>query len=354
MDCSPILHTNQTTMNLVRIFLFLSCFSGSLYIHAQIDYRTQYHPNINQAELAILNENYDLALRYYQMAFRSVPTGFARDFHNASLCAIELKAYTVAIGYMRKLATKGVKKSFFTDHMAWYRPLKGNGLTPFLKEYDTLRKQTFTNKTYNKELVDQLEALSEQEKGFRDDRTTIKDLHPQIDQDQIHNFLNLVDLYGFPTEEMLGIDSPMESVNDKKDRYHKIIWNHIRKWKEYDNIVDVQPVLLLAVRQGKLEPEVAATYFDLALAKVEGVGPYASTDVIQFGQDPSLYILTNHEVTTNQFRAELGLCATEEKEQKLYYHFIQNPKKTKFKLMASAQVSNYPKELKHQLPLRPL
>lgn len=78
-------------------------------------YVTQYYPAVNRAELAIVRSDYAAALREYQTAFAAAQGGFARDYHNAALCALYLKNEALVFGYFEKLALKGLPETYFTD-----------------------------------------------------------------------------------------------------------------------------------------------------------------------------------------------------------------------------------------------
>jgi len=111
---------------------------------SQADYRISYHPYINDAELAIIDSNFRLALENYKRAFSLVKTGFGRDYHNAALCAIiELEAFDAAINYLNKLVSKGIEKNYFEQHKNVYTKLYGNGFEEFLDGYDVLQTNTF-------------------------------------------------------------------------------------------------------------------------------------------------------------------------------------------------------------------
>ena len=86
-------------------FYLFCLFTTQLF--AQTDYRKTYYPLINKAELAILDENYQEALTFYDQAFAQNKP-FAKDIHNAALCGMKLENKTIAKKYLIKFAKKGL------------------------------------------------------------------------------------------------------------------------------------------------------------------------------------------------------------------------------------------------------
>lgn len=89
------------------LFIFLTLlFSTTLF--AQIDFRKEYYPAINRAEMAITKDDYQTAFSEYQTAFSAVKTPLARDIFNAVACKFLLNDFEGAKPLLLKLAEKGV------------------------------------------------------------------------------------------------------------------------------------------------------------------------------------------------------------------------------------------------------
>ncbi|MDP1816457.1 MAG: hypothetical protein Q8K92_18535 [Leadbetterella sp.] len=76
---------------------------------AQVDFRIEYYPAVNRAEMAITKDDYQTAFTEYQTAFSAVKTPLARDIFNAVACKFLLNDFEGAKPLLLKLAKKGIK-----------------------------------------------------------------------------------------------------------------------------------------------------------------------------------------------------------------------------------------------------
>lgn len=316
----------------------------------QIDYRLSYHPYINKAELAIVDSNFKLALENYHRAFKMVEIGFGRDYHNAALCAIELGKFDDALQHLSKLAFKGVEKSYFVNNKDDYIELHNNGFEEFLDEYDELRKNSF-DITVNYHLIGALGEMENRDQEFRYDTKLNRDTIQIIDAENISKFIQLVNEYGFPSEEMLGLQSPFSNSS----RYHLIIWHHLKNWNINDSLIDIRPLIMDAVKSGRLSPEQAAAYLNISEAKLGGIGNYGNTGVIRFDDSPKLYILDCKDVDfVNANRNEIGLCSLSDSETKYLFHYIEKENKSKYKVLSLGTIDQYPSEVRSVIDVKQL
>ncbi|MCP9763477.1 hypothetical protein [Lacihabitans soyangensis] len=77
-------------------------------LFAQVDFRKDYYPAINRAEMAITKDDYQTAFSEYQTAFSAVKTPLARDIFNAVACKFLLNDFEGAKPLLMKLAKKGI------------------------------------------------------------------------------------------------------------------------------------------------------------------------------------------------------------------------------------------------------
>lgn len=77
-------------------------------VFAQVDFRKEYYPTINRAEMAITKDDYQTAFTEYQTAFSAVKTPLARDIFNAVACKFLLNDFEGAKPLLLKLAKKGI------------------------------------------------------------------------------------------------------------------------------------------------------------------------------------------------------------------------------------------------------
>ena len=92
-------------------------------ISSQIDYTKSYYKLINQAEMKIVEDNYNEAVDLYLKAFKAVPYGFVKDYYNATVCAIKIEKFDTSFILLDSLVSKGVSKSIFTTYSI-FNPLK--------------------------------------------------------------------------------------------------------------------------------------------------------------------------------------------------------------------------------------
>jgi hypothetical protein len=80
-------------------------------LFAQVDFRKEYYPAINRAEMAITKDDYQTAFTEYQTAFSAVKTPLARDIFNSVACKFLLNDFEGAKPLLLKLAKKGIASS---------------------------------------------------------------------------------------------------------------------------------------------------------------------------------------------------------------------------------------------------
>ena len=90
------------------LFIFLTILLSSP-LFAQADFRKEYYPKINRAEMAITKDDYQAAFSEYQSAFSAVKTPLAQDIFNAVACKFLLNDFEGAKPFLLKLAKKGIK-----------------------------------------------------------------------------------------------------------------------------------------------------------------------------------------------------------------------------------------------------
>ena len=101
-----LLHLKSFTYR-TYLLLLLLLFSGAGIQATAADYVKVYYPQINKAELLIVQQDYAGALETYQEAFAAVPRPFARDHYNAAVCAMLTDDEKRAIHYLESWWRQG-------------------------------------------------------------------------------------------------------------------------------------------------------------------------------------------------------------------------------------------------------
>lgn len=305
---------------LIFILLFPHRGSGGC-LFAQGDFTRIYHPIINSAELAIVDTNYYEALDYYKAAFDNVKKPFAKDYYNAAICAAMVGKMPTMFDYLEKIVEKGYpsdslrKDAFFKyvadtckvwkkfeSQMRLVKPNINHELRDSLNAYHALITQepytpltaelrTFY-KEYTKKLEDSLVVKNSKtgKKGVftqvifpRDSLTFFygkmsEKLIKQIDSLRkindfkastnmrlaFHKTLNLIDTYGFPDENLVGLSdfntgySRVFRFNTYRQNSYSVLDRNlainILGGSLYTYGKDLTPMLIQAVRDGKIAP----------------------------------------------------------------------------------------------------
>jgi tetratricopeptide (TPR) repeat protein len=264
-------------------------FCWSLNSMAQRDYTISYYPYVNNAEMAIIDEKYALALKYYEFAFDFVEHGFARDYLNAAYCAIEISQYSLAISYLEKLVAKGVQRKYF-ERNKQLAILYGHGFEEFLENVKSIREQTFEH-TENRLFYGRMGQMENLEQEFRLDFEKNRDTIRKIDISNAKELFQMIDKYGFPSEEAMGLEDPFNPLAG----YSHLLLVHAIKNRRGDSISypDFIGPIREAVTNGRLNNQLAAQYLDLTNSAIGGLGNLASTEAIYFGNEhDTLYILS--------------------------------------------------------------
>ena len=90
----------------MKSFLFL--FLISFITFSQENSNSDYLLIRQKAELEIINENYEQALKYYNQAFETVKNPFAVDLYHAVVCKNLLGDFENSKPYLYKLAKMGI------------------------------------------------------------------------------------------------------------------------------------------------------------------------------------------------------------------------------------------------------
>ncbi len=200
---------NLNKRNIVFLFLsgiiFLS--SYSFYNNENIE---KYYENINEADYLIVKKEYNKALTLFDKAFEYKKIPFARDLYNAGMCALLLNDEK-AFNYFEKLAQKGILlESLPTKELITLNKEKYDA---FEVKYTEQRKKALITKNIKlkNEIVKMLEHDQElaREKDF--DKTKRPKYYQALFQHS-KRISKIIEDFGFPNEDIIGIDKPHEET----------------------------------------------------------------------------------------------------------------------------------------------
>jgi hypothetical protein len=305
----------------------LNCFGQS------IDFTKLYYPSINNAELAISRNEFSAALSYYKKAFDSVKSGFARDYRNAILCAIRTKDDAFAFNYLEKIILKGFEKDFLADTI--FDPLKGKRKwKKLMASYDRMHQESLA--TINAAFLRELDAMNERDQLFRTKEGSYEiygDTIAKIDLENVLRFQQLVDKYGFPSEDMIGA-----FTYEQNAPYNIILHHHAENLSnrnyEYPRASSIAPIIVQAAKEGKCSPAHAGFLLSLQNDPSLRYSAWGINQVSVNGVLRPYFLLDkipdNQLNKINQLRSEIGMELLNDFRIKCQY-LLDNPN-TPFRL----------------------
>lgn len=243
-----------------QLFVTLLMILFHINLHAQVDYMKTYHPIIVQAESEILDSNYSAALSSYQKVFQLVPRSFAKDFHNAAICAIETQQLDIAFQYLDSLITKGVKKSFFETGIPFESLRKHAKWQKWIQTFDSKYQKWNQDKDIQlRKMLGGLEFNDQEFRSARGSYQVYRDTINQIDKVNVRFLREIIKNKGFPGENLIGINNP---VLDEQPA--DIVFLHqFQKMSKGIGDFDFTEIMLEAVKNGRLDPHKAAYWLSM-------------------------------------------------------------------------------------------
>lgn len=293
------------------------------------DFASTYYPYINQAELAIISEDYTTAVSHYKKAFSAVKNGFARDYRNAVLCGIQTQDDPFAFALLEKIALKGVGKKYFEDSA--FVPLQGKREWRILMQsLDRLQKEFVANSS--QPLRKELEAMHERDQFFRVKEGSYDvygDTIAKIDFENVTRFRQMVKETGFPTEEMIGAFN-----QEKKAPFYIVLHHHAQtlsqEEKKYPRAASLSPEIIAATKAGQCPPALAGFLLSMENNPSLNYGAWGVNRLRVNGVLRPHFLLDKHTddltKTINERRAAIGLESLEEFREKCQY-WLDHPDK---------------------------
>lgn len=229
--------------------IFLPTLVSNIYAQEGIVFYLQYHKLINDAELYIVNGDGNSAVDKYQKAFLVNGTEpLAKDYFNASICAIKLKKFDLAFNWCKILVENGLSKEFIENNKLF------NQITDKRK---WKRLETSEISSFRKNLIDTLNDLYTRDQYYRAKPGSYKiygDSIKMIDEQNDRILLDIIKRYGYPSEKLLGLSEGI--VFEKK--FEMVIWHQTT----LNRISDYTNILLNASKSGLITPQRAGALIE--------------------------------------------------------------------------------------------
>jgi len=278
------------TWYIVMVSVFTGCLSNKNTL--------SYLLNCEKAEMAIIKSDYRKALKLYKKAFKSNHPGFSDDYYNALKVADLLKENDFAFYNAKKLAKRGLCNEFFQN----YEMLKSDK-----DQWDELLGLEFRTKN---DFRLELESMTNDDQVARYDRSDSQNIN-KVDSINFFKFKMLIERYGFPSEESLGIE-----CTDNTRGFHPPPYNILLLHFAQHRYEGVKQILDDALEKNKISP-----YRYIDLMQYLGLPvKYNSAPVVKMGQDYFTYKKSDLDISKiNSNRERVGAGSLENHLEKIKF-----------------------------------
>lgn len=314
-----------------RFLVVIILLSVNFLVNAQeVNYLKTYYPEINKAEIAIMNGNYKDALDSYQQAFKAVPRGFMKDYFNAAVCATYLGDASNTYLYLLEVAGKGISLDFVKDEVAFMGIQQDPDWRNFELKY-LERKRKFDTQL-NKVYVNKLNKIVERDAWFRQkDGVAFADTVVKIDKQNALELDYLIEKYGFPSEDVIGCGEGGMPVIQYP------FYNIIRRQTTENQTVNFSNQLLKAMRAGKISPHSVSHI----MASINGIDSFFSRNLYKIVTDNTpdfqnvpfkdklnkwvfRHLSKEDEQSINQLRLQNGMESLSDYRRKILFSLKDN------------------------------
>lgn len=258
----------------------------------------RYYEYCNEAELAIIKEDFEKAYKAYQKAFKTSHPGFARDFYNALRVSESVNQSDLAYEYAWKLANLGMCTDFFY-------------LNTNLKDTpELLKKVVEVAPVFNEQYKQQLEKMANEDQIARYDRSDLENIN-RVDSLNFLEFKMLVKENGFPDERMLGLECTDNNQGFNPPSY-RILLLHFAQHR----YKGVKEILDNALADKKMSPQMYMDYVQYL-----GLGiRYQPAPVVKIDGNYYTYKMTDAEIKEiNENRAVIKAPSLEAQIEKIKF-----------------------------------
>lgn len=218
------------------------------------DYIT-YHYYANNSNCFLMNEQYDSAIFYFDLAFSIEQNGYSNedrnDFYNAAKCYNYIGDTVNTYKFLRKsIQTGKILKDIEMD--TFFNLTKQSHLWKILtKDYDSLRNEFLTK--LDTLLRDEIDLMAANDQKYRiiflntgGNEDSLKKMQKQIDAFNEERLAFIIDSIGFPGYKKIGTD-----------RADILILHTSKQFRE-----KYFPILVHEIGKGNINPQVVAGMID--------------------------------------------------------------------------------------------
>jgi hypothetical protein len=168
-----------------------------------------YYDHIFKAEAFIIRHQLDSCAYYFAQAFRQLPHPFARHVYNAAVANAQLKNYPLVyqhLVYLYQLGASHKKLKADSSFASFFASPQGKKISAGYKKIKPV---------YNARYRAAILKMAEDDQVFRQKPNAYKlynDTIQAIDKRNVAQLLALMDKYGFPTEQAIGVNADALSM----------------------------------------------------------------------------------------------------------------------------------------------
>ncbi len=259
---------------------------------------------INQAELAIINKEYLTSVKNYNQAFSMSHPILSDDLYNAMKVSQETKSYELTFFTAKKLIERGMCIDFLHE-----LDIKGIGAAQWKELNELAKARESEENKYRITLEQMLNKDQNVRFGIRD-----RDLINEVDSLNFIQFKDLINKFGFPSEEKIGIECS-DSKKGIAPLPSKILMLHFAQ-QRFDGI---KTILSDALANDNISP-----YHFMDYIRFTGKSPkYYPVPIIKIGEDYYKYRLTEETINeVNINRKKIGASSLEDHIKKIKHILI--------------------------------
>ncbi|MFT6998056.1 MAG: hypothetical protein ACJAQ4_001815 [Cryomorphaceae bacterium] len=210
----------------------------------QIDVQ-KYQLLVDVAELAICDEDYRTALDNYGLAFRQIERPFGKDVYNAALAAHAADFRAERDEYLQQLVNGSddlgyIKSTFLSNFMS-------------VQEWDILEGKR--ERKYDADFRSEMIEIGELDQLFRPDYDNYDDTINALRMINLNRILEITEAQLFPAQMEMGYSENLRT------QPHHIVLHHTTQRRSADkSVTDLEPAIRVAVKKGRLDPELGMQY----------------------------------------------------------------------------------------------
>lgn len=279
-----------------------------------------YHKLINKAEIKIVESDFENSLNHYQKAFELIDKPFAKDLYNASLCSAKSNNDSITYLLVKQQVQKGIPLKFFKSK--YYKHFKKSNFWETLKRDEkTLIRLAKLN--VNQDYLNKLKELEKLDQKIRKRKYgyPMSDTIRKVDSLNMLKLVSLIDKFGYPSENVIGINNPKKTWKKPQNIVLKHYFQSIANGIVNKDVLGNR--LSSALKNGDICPVQYSIWEDFrykAVIRRHKYGIYAV--VLQNGKFRKNELNNIDEI--NKYRIEIGIGTYDEYVSKIIFQENQN------------------------------